>query len=230
MRDDLERVFGQKKSFSYTQVRWAIDTKVQQGALTKVQQGGFPVNRDLTRMRAEWNSLPNEEEKRKALLALVDWYRGLSYSADQGGVSLDRECNVRSWRRKINAGTSAEQDDLLNLTFLRSRTATGMSGFWQANAFQRRAKIALNVGSVGGDRVGIAKYCVVPAVTEKIPQGSDLQRLNASWERRSNEEKRKALLALVDWYKGCPFQSIKEGCPATGSATSDIGHRKSMPA
>ncbi|UGX92333.1 hypothetical protein G6321_00042575 [Bradyrhizobium barranii subsp. barranii] len=217
VRDDLGRVFGQKKSFSYTQVRWAIDTKIQQGGLTKIQQGGFPVDRDIQKMRAEWNDLPNKEEKQKALLALVDWYRGLSYSADQGGVSRDRECNVQSWQQKINSSTSAEQDDLLNLTFLRSRTATGMSGFWQANAFQRRAKIALNVGSVGGDRVGIAKNCVVPAVTQKVTQGSDvkrqetnLERMNAGWEKLSDEEKRQALLALVDWYKGLSF-SVYQG-------------------
>jgi hypothetical protein len=166
-------------------------------------------------MRAEWNSLPNEEEKRKALLALVDWYRGLSYSADQGGVYLDRECNVQSWRQKINAGTSVEQDDLLNLTFLRSRTAQGMSGFWQANTFQRRAKIVLGVGSVGGNTA--ENSSCVPAVAEKNTQGndlkglSDLQRLNAGWEKLSNEEeKRKALLALVDWYKGLSF-SVDQG-------------------
>jgi hypothetical protein len=202
-RDDLERMFGKKKSFSPTQMKWAIDTKVQ--------QRHFPVDRDIKRMRMEWSALPNEEERRKALLALVDWYKGLSFSVDQGGVSRDRQCNVRYWSRKIKAGTSAEQDDLLNLTFLGSRTTNGGSGFWQALTFQRRAQFVLG-GSAGGNQVSIAdnSSCLLP-VTE-TPQGSDnIKRMQARWEKLSNEEeKRKALLALVDWYKGLSF-SVDQG-------------------
>ena len=42
----------------------------------------------------------------------------------------------------------------MSLTFLRSRTAIGNSGRWQALAFERRAKIVLGVGSVSGVRDG----------------------------------------------------------------------------
>jgi hypothetical protein len=47
-----------------------------------------------------------------------------------------------------------EQYELLHLTFLRSRTAVGNSGRWQALTFSRRGKIILGVGSVGGRRDG----------------------------------------------------------------------------
>ncbi|HET9511176.1 MAG TPA: hypothetical protein VFO80_08500 [Sphingomonas sp.] len=47
-----------------------------------------------------------------------------------------------------------EQVDQLHLTFLRSRTATGNGGRWQALTFSRRAKIVLGVGSVSGVRDG----------------------------------------------------------------------------
>ena len=47
-----------------------------------------------------------------------------------------------------------EQYELLHLTFLRSRTATGNSGRWQALTFSRRGKIILGVGSVSGRRDG----------------------------------------------------------------------------
>jgi len=43
---------------------------------------------------------------------------------------------------------------MLHLTFLRSRTAIGNSGRWQALTFERRAKIILGVGSVSGKADG----------------------------------------------------------------------------
>ena len=55
----------------------------------------------------------------------------------------------------IDAGRiDDEQYELLAITFLRSRTATGNSGRWQALTFSRRAKIILGVGSVSGVRDG----------------------------------------------------------------------------
>ena len=50
-----------------------------------------------------------------------------------------------------------EQYELLHLTFLRSRTAVGNSGRWQALTFSRRGKIILGVGSVSGGGTGNAR-------------------------------------------------------------------------
>jgi hypothetical protein len=47
-----------------------------------------------------------------------------------------------------------EQYEMLQLTFLRSRTAVGNSGRWQALTFSRRGKIVLGIGSVSGKRDG----------------------------------------------------------------------------
>jgi hypothetical protein len=201
VRDDLRRIFGPMESFSARQVKWAVDTKVQ--------QRDFPFDPDIKRMRAAWEKLPGEEGKRNALAALVDWYMGLSFSVDQGGVSQDRDCNVQFWRRKINAGLNGEQTQLLNLTFLRSRTAQGMKGFWQANTFERRAKLILDVGSVSGNRLGIpdTASCVDLATRDrKPPKGSAESRIVAEWKALPNQERRRnALMALIDWYKGLSF-------------------------
>ncbi|WP_394654020.1 hypothetical protein [uncultured Sphingomonas sp.] len=134
-------------------VRWAIDTRVQQKS--------FPKDEDVARVRAKL-SVMGEEERRARLHAMLDWYRGLSQSADQDGVAKDWAWNVDRWGCLIDTGrVDPEQVDLLHLTFLRSRTATGNSGRWQALTFSRRAKIVLGVGSVSGVRDG---DCVRPAV------------------------------------------------------------------
>src|SRR5262249_16921443 len=76
VRDDLQRVFRNKKP-SLKQIKWAIDTKVQ--------QADFPGDVDIDRIRTSWAKL-KADEKQTALLALVDWYGGLSASVDQGGI------------------------------------------------------------------------------------------------------------------------------------------------
>lgn len=145
VKDDLLRLF---KGATPTprQIRWAIDTKVQ--------QGGFPGNADIDRVRKRYGSL-SAKEKVAAMLAITTWYDGLCHTIDQGGVQLDCDWNVEHWRKTIQAGAVPdEQFDLLHLTLLKSRTAVGMSGHWQALTFQRRATIVLGVGSVAGKRVG----------------------------------------------------------------------------
>ena len=88
------------------------------------------------------------------LVSLVDWYTALSKTVDQGGTIYDWKWNDAEWRKAIDGGVSAEQADMLNLTFLRSRTAVNMSGHWQALTFERRATIILGKGSVAGRRFG----------------------------------------------------------------------------
>jgi hypothetical protein len=143
VKDDLHRLFADQEA-SVRRIKWAVDTKVQ--------QGGFPEDRDVKRYRNTWMHFSSSEKAEK-LRSLLLWYEGLSRSADQGGIRLDWSWNIEKWRRIFDQeAVTNEQADLLNLSFLRSRTAQGESGYWQALAFQRRAKIILGVGSVGGNR------------------------------------------------------------------------------
>lgn len=145
VRLDLLRVFpGQP--ITMRKVRWAVDTKVQQGF--------FPADEDLARLRAKLAAMaPGERWTR--LRAIFDWYGALSATIDQDGVQRDAAWNVEKWGCMIDFGMiDPEQYEMLHLTFLRSRTAIGNSGRWQALTFERRAKIILGVGSVSNVRDG----------------------------------------------------------------------------
>lgn len=145
VRADLLRVFA-GQPITMRKVRWAVDTRVQQGF--------FPADEDLARLRARLAAMP-EAERWDRLRAIFDWYEGLSRSIDQDGVARDWAWNVAQWRCMIDKGqVDPEQYEMLHLTFLRSRTAVGNSGRWQALTFSRRAKIVLGVGSVSGKRDG----------------------------------------------------------------------------
>jgi hypothetical protein len=141
VRQDLLRVFP-GEAITPRKVRWAVDTKVQ--------QGGFPLDEDLARLRRKLGAMP-EAERWDRLGAIFGWYGALARSIDQDGVQRDWAWNVDRWsclldKRRIDA----EQYEMLHLTFLRSRTAIGNSGRWQALTFERRARIILGVGSVAG--------------------------------------------------------------------------------
>lgn len=145
VRDDLARLFPNSTP-SVRTIKWAIDTKVQQGT--------FPGDVDVKRVRDTWSKLDPSVRQRK-LRALIAWYRALSDAPDVSGTSKVEE-NSQIWTKKIAENAlSAEQMDLLQLTFLKSRTAQGQSGRWQALTFQRRAKIIFGVGCVAGECVGI---------------------------------------------------------------------------
>jgi hypothetical protein len=145
VRLDLLRVFP-AGPMTLRKVRWAIDTRVQQGFL--------PGDEDIARLRAKLAAMP-EAERWPRLRAIIDWYGALARTIDQDGISRDAAWNVAVWNCLIDAGrVDPEQYDLMSLTFLRSRTAIGNSGRWQALAFERRAKIVLGVGSVSGVRDG----------------------------------------------------------------------------
>lgn len=146
VRGDLLRVFP-AGSMTMRKVRWAIDTRVQQGFL--------PADEDVARLRGKLAAMP-EAERWDRLRAILGWYRGLSESIDQDGVRRDYAWNLEQWSCMIDKGRiDAEQYELLSLTFLRSRTAVGNSGRWQALTFSRRAKIILGIGSVSGVRDGM---------------------------------------------------------------------------
>lgn len=145
VRLDLERLFPDG-AITMRKIRWAIDTKVQQGF--------FPADEDLARLRAKLAAMP-DAQRWDRLRAIIGWYKGLSETIDQDGVARDYAWNVEQWTCLIDrALIDPEQYELLNLTFLRSRTAIGNSGRWQALTFSRRAKIVLGIGSVSGVRHG----------------------------------------------------------------------------
>lgn len=145
VRLDLKRVFP-NGPYTMRKVRWAIDTKVQ--------QGGFPGDEDLGRLRKKLAVLP-ADQKWPRLRAIFDWYKALGDTIDQDGVGRDYAWNYAQWNCMIDRGMiDEEQYELLHITFLRSRTAVGNSGRWQALTFSRRGKIILGIGSVSGVRDG----------------------------------------------------------------------------
>lgn len=145
VRADLLRLFP-NGPITMRKVRWAIDTKVQQNT--------FPIDEDVARLRTKLAAMP-DAERWPRLRAIFAWYKGLAESIDQDGIVRDYAWNVERWTCMIDAGLiDPEQYELLHLTFLRSRTAVGNSGRWQALTFSRRAKIILGVGSVSGKRDG----------------------------------------------------------------------------
>lgn len=145
VRLDLKRVFP-ASPITPRKIKWAIDTKVQ--------QGGFPSDDDLLRLRQKLAAMPVGERPAR-LKAVVGWYKSLGDTVDQDGIKWDLAWNAQRWTCMVDAGrVGSEQYELLNLTYLRSRVATGKSGLYQALTFQRRAKIILGVGSIGGRRDG----------------------------------------------------------------------------
>lgn len=145
VRAELTRVFPGRPVTS-RMLRWAIDTRVQ--------QKGLPPSEDAARLRAKLAAQPPERYW-QSLRAILRWYGAIAETADQDGIIRDYAWNVACWSAMIDAGTiDAEQYELLQLTFLKSRTAVGNSGRWQALTFSRRAKIILGAGSVSGRRDG----------------------------------------------------------------------------
>lgn len=145
VRAELLRLFPPAQ-VTPRKVRWAIDTIVQQGRL--------PPEEDVTRLRTRLAAMP-PAERWPRLRAIFRWYAALAETADQDGIVRDYVWNVEQWNCMIDWGLiDAEQYELLHITFLRSRTAVGNSGRWQALTFSRRGKIILGVGSVSGRRDG----------------------------------------------------------------------------
>ena len=158
VRAELMRVFP-TGPITMRKVRWAIDTIVQQSRL--------PADEDIARLRGKLAAMP-EAERWPRLRAIFAWYEALSRTIDQDGIARDFAWNVEQWGCMIDRGLiDPEQYELLHLTFLRSRTATGNSGRWQALTFSRRGKIILGVGSVSGRRDGAC-----PAAGSAQPNGA----------------------------------------------------------
>jgi hypothetical protein len=148
VRLDLLRVFP-NGPMTMRKVRWAIDTRVQ--------QGGLPQSEDIARLRTKLAAMA-PADRWPRLRAIFAWYGALAQTIDQDGIAQDYRWNLDQWGCLIDTGRiDPEQYELLSITFLRSRTAIGNSGRWQALTFSRRAKIILDVGSVSGVRDGSCK-------------------------------------------------------------------------
>jgi len=145
VRAELLRVFP-TGPITMRKVRWAIDTIVQQARL--------PPDEDIARLRQRLAAM-SPAERWPRLRAIFAWYAALAQTIDQDGIARDYAWNAEQWSCMIDRGLiDPEQYELLHLTFLRSRTAIGNSGRWQALTFSRRGKIILGVGSVSGRRDG----------------------------------------------------------------------------
>jgi hypothetical protein len=140
---DLKRVFP-KNRMTPIRVKWAIDTKIQ--------QGGFPGDADINRIRDRWSGATPAARK-ATLSAIFRWYEGLCRSLDQDGVRFDCEFNTQRWTKLVaDENISEEAADLILLSHIKSRIASTKSGLYQANTFQRRVTIALGTGSIAGVR------------------------------------------------------------------------------
>lgn len=145
----LSRLFPGKPT--PIQVKWALDLNNQSGSYftqgTLRQQDVDEVRKKLA------SSTPSE--RMRSVLGILKWYNGLCVAFTQEGVWRDCDYNLRLWcQESLSGHLSAEEIDLLHLTFLRSRITAEKGGLYEALAFQRRATIALGSGSLAGSRFG----------------------------------------------------------------------------
>ncbi len=145
--DDIKRLFP-RRAATYRDMMWAVDMKVQQGDVPGKERT-FPDDKDILRVRTKYEQL-TEQQRTTELLNILHWYDGLCRFVDQDGVRYDCDYNKQKWEKRITLGVAPEQQDLLLLTHLRSRVARTKAGLYQADCFQRRARIILGVGSVHG--------------------------------------------------------------------------------
>ncbi len=137
-RDNILALSG-KEQFSARKVAWAFDMVVQQGHLPNAD--------NVARVRAAF-ARRDPEKKKETLQNILAWYVASCRAIDQDGCWRDYEYNVGVWTGMINAGLSDDQADLILMTYLRSRSATGEEGRWQALSFQRRAAIVFGKGKL----------------------------------------------------------------------------------
>ena len=148
VQSDLERLFPDRKP-SALRVKWAIDQRVQQG---------FPPPSQVRAIRVRYGAASNQK---RVLGNILLWYEGLCDSTLQEGIKLDCEYNIPAWRSVLARGLSDEQADLLLITHLKSRVATGGGGVYEALCFERRATIIFGKGSVAGREIGGSDSSVV---------------------------------------------------------------------
>jgi hypothetical protein len=140
---DINRVFQTRSPVEW-QVAWAMDLKTQQGK--------FPKDVVIRRIKEQFANQKTQVERRKALLGIIEWYHGFCASGGALGVSSDYEQNSKDWSTRIEEGRLDGEDkyEALQFTFRMSITALAQDGGYQADAFQRRAAIIFGEGEVHG--------------------------------------------------------------------------------
>jgi hypothetical protein len=158
LKPKLSLTFGPTPS--RLQTRWGIDLAIQQGYVrftdpqTGTDQSAFLNPTDVATVRRLAGAV-TRKQRRDRMLSAIRWYSGLCGGIYQGVVAEQCNYNIKHWCAVAIHGVTDEQFDLFNLTFVRSRIATGQSGRWQANAFARRTKIVLGTGQVGPRKLGL---------------------------------------------------------------------------
>jgi hypothetical protein len=157
--DFAYRLFG-KDGVSAKKYHWILDVIVHQGGFKELEAFKRDVNRALS------NGLGKGGDYRlMTVKGILAWYAGLAASPDQDGLDCDWRYNVERWSSFIESEKfDDERFRLLVMSWMRARTANGENGRWQALAFERRAKIALDVGSVAGSSISKDNHyeCVKP--------------------------------------------------------------------
>ena len=145
---NAQKLFASKQ-VTKTQFYWLLDLAVQQGGISNLDKFAADAKRAV-----EFGASKDKAHRDMTVKGILAWYAGLAFSPDQDGIQCDWKYNLEKWRLLLDGERlTDEKYQLLIMTWLRSRTAAGQSGRWQALAFQRRAKIALGVGSVGSSSV-----------------------------------------------------------------------------
>lgn len=151
VRSDLVRLFGDRQP-SAIEIKWALDTKTQQGS--------FPKDTDIARYRERAAHL-SPAERRAQLHNIVSFYSATCHGLLADGVRYDCEVNPPSWLERFDRlctphGVAPEEPllfDLLQLSMIRSMESSNRGGAYQALTLQRRATIILGCGSIGGRRI-----------------------------------------------------------------------------
>jgi hypothetical protein len=158
MKPKLQLMFGPTPT--RLQTRWGIDLAIQQGfvkyidPISGLEQSAYLNPNDAASIRRIADTL-TPLQRRNRMMSGLRWYSGLCGGIYQGVVAEQCNYNIKHWCAVVLKGVSDEQFNLFNLTFVRSRIATGQSGRWQANAFARRTKIVLGTGQVGPRKLGL---------------------------------------------------------------------------
>lgn len=139
---DLDRVYKNKTPKPW-QVAWAVDIKTQQGTR-------FPSDNNIKKIKAELAKL-DKESIREWLMSPLTWYSSMCSDRISEGIKHDCKYNLREWPKMIDHAIDEQaRGETLLYSQLIARTAQNQNGKYQADAFQRRATIALGKGSVHG--------------------------------------------------------------------------------
>lgn len=145
--DDLQRVFAESSPEAW-QVAWAMDLKTQQGR--------FPTDASIKRIRALRTAMPSERQQK--LIGVIDWYRGECTTGNAAISNEDCQYNIDTWTGEITSErVTIPRQEAVHFSYIVSHTAANDDGRYQPDAFQRRATIAFGKGSVHRMRIDFSR-------------------------------------------------------------------------